>query len=134
MVQFLPMICRSSYDSKHLITSIFPFFSATMPKASGGSGRSRFLRAIKYFKEYEEKLIRGDITREELDIICSNESRFFQISEACEAQSTETLKESILERTEEKRFISRYIKKVRELYSYLAELSDGKICKYEYIF
>ena len=89
---------------------------------------------MEYFNEYEEKLVKGDISSEELDIICSNESRFFQISEACEANSTKTLKESLLKRTEEKKFITLHIKKVRMLYSFLTELSDGKISKYECIF
>jgi len=131
----LPNLSSSKTVLKKLlewpVTASFIKLTSKLPHASGGAGRSRFLKAMEYFKEYEEKLVKGDISSEELDIICSNKSRFFQISEACEANSTKTLKESLLKRTEEKKFITLHIKKVRMLYSFLTELSDGKISKYE---
>ena len=121
--------------------SSFPCFVEKVTKVSGDAGRSRFLEAMEYFKEYGTKLIKGDIAIEELKIITSNTSKFCQILSAIKPLSAsqaisteEMLMEAISKRTEEEQFINTQRAMVRELHTYLVEYSGGKICKYEHTY
>ena len=118
-----------------------PCFVEKVTEVSGDAGQSQYLEAMKIFKEYGTKLIKGDISIEELKIITSNTNKFCQILSAIkslsasQARSTEDmLVEAISKRTEEEKFINNQRAMVHELHTYLVEYSGGKICKYEHTY
>ena len=88
---------------------------------------------MKYFQEFEEKLVYGSITYKELEIIRANKIRFCQISTAVRDHLSrsnlkrykKTLNEAMEERTEEVDFIKCQRKKVSILKANLYELPEG---------
>ena len=108
-------------------------------EASGDAGRSRFLKAMEYCEEYGKKLIKGDITVEELKIITSNKSKFCQILSAIKhlsasqaSSNEEMLMEAISKRIEEEKFVTTHRTMVQTVHTHLIECSGSKICKYEH--
>ena len=92
---------------------------------------------MKHFLTFEEKIINGGITPDELRTVRSREEEFYQISSAfknlpgSEAETNiERLKKAISKRTDEDKFISNQRKKVSILKQNLSDLPEGVQCKY----
>ena len=108
-------------------------FSEKLSKTTGDQGHYKLIKAMSHFQKFEDKLINGDITSEELEIITTNKDKFCEISSTLKHFSSskaednaKTLTTAVTQRNDEIDFIKNQVEKVWILRKHLSENFQGK--------